>query len=282
VTSPPPLLSQPDAAVRPLRDRRAPLRVAGELLLTLGAVVLLFAAYEILGTEWSAGEAQRGASEELDRLWRAPAPPAAPTGPGVPGATAAGPAPAVGSPELRMYVPALGRGWVRTVLEGVGQDVLARGPGHYPGTALPGSPGNVAIAGHRVGHGAPFDAAADVRSCDAVVLEARTGWFVYRVLPFAGEQSAWSRTAAARPSCRGVAPLAGVPGQEIVPPTGTEVIAPVPGRPGVAASAPLLTITTCNPRFSARQRLVLHAVLVATYPKAQHGPGWRPSELAGV
>jgi len=273
---------RPGPGARPAQDARAPLRWAGELLVTLGVVVLLFAGYEVVGTDWSAGAAQRGASEELDRLWRASAPTGAPGAAGASDGAGPGPAPVVGRPELRMYVPALGRGWVRTVLEGVGQDVLARGPGHYPGTALPGSPGNVAIAGHRVGHGAPFDAAADVRSCDAVVLETRTAWFVYRVLPFAGEQAAWARTAAARPSCRGVASLAGIPGQEIVAPTATEVIAPVPGRPGAAASASLLTVTTCNPRFSARQRLVLHAVLVATYPKDRHGPGWRPSELAGA
>jgi sortase (surface protein transpeptidase) len=39
------------------------------------------------------------------------------------------------------------------VVEGSGPDQLAQGPGHYVGTAMPGQPGNVTIAGHRVGKG---------------------------------------------------------------------------------------------------------------------------------
>jgi sortase (surface protein transpeptidase) len=35
---------------------------------------------------------------------------------------------------------------------GVGSAVLAKGPGHYPGTSLPGAGGTVALAGHRVTH----------------------------------------------------------------------------------------------------------------------------------
>ncbi len=257
-------------------SRRAAVRGLGELVLTLGIVVLLFAGYEVFVTGWTADGAQSAASADLDRTWAAPA------GAGAGAVTA----PAVGKPALRLHIPGLGPGWARTVLEGVGQDVLASGPGHYPGSALPGTPGNVALAGHRVGHGAPFDGLGELHSCDALVLETRGEWFVYRLLPFPGEVAGWTRSAAARPRCKGIDALGGsyssTPGREIVPPTAGEVVAPVPRRPGVAPERQLLTLTTCHPRFSARQRLVLHAVLVTTYAKAGHPPQWRPSELDGI
>ena len=244
--------------------RRSVVRGVGELVLTLGAVVLLFAGYEVYATGWATAGAQSAASADLDRIWTA-----APAGPGI-GAT-----PAVGQPALRLHIPGLGPGWVRTVLEGVGQDVLKSGPGHYPGTALPGTPGDVALAGHRVGHGAPFDGLGELGSCDVLALEDRTAWHVYRVLPFPGA-----------PACRGIAPMdglyAGLSGREIVPPTAGEVVAPVPHHPGAAPKWELLTLTTCHPRFSARQRLVLHAALAATYPKAGHPPDWQPAELTGI
>lgn len=277
-TSEAPLL-EPDLAVMPQpgRERRlAVLRGAGEVVLTLGVLLLLFAVYEVVVTGWESGAAQSAAAAQLDRDWQRPQPAAA--------AGVVPPAPPAGQPELRMYIPALGSDWIRTVLEGVDQDVLAKGPGHYPGAALPGSVGNVAIAGHRVGHGAPFDAAGDLRSCDAIVLETRTTWFVYRLLPFSEERADWARTAARRPECRGVAPLTGayadVVGREIVAPTATQVIAPVADHPGARAALQMLTITTCHPRFSAHQRMILHAVLSAAYTKADLAPGWRPSELA--
>lgn len=280
MTVPKTTLLEPDLARLP-RDRRdrheALLRAIGEGVLTLGVVIMLFTGYEVVVTGWESAAAQSRAAADLDRQWGSStgAKPVAGT---VPVASA------VGEPELRMYVPALGEDWTRTVLEGVGQDVLAAGPGHYPGTALPGALGNVAIAGHRVGHGAPFDAAGELQSCDAIVLEDRTTWFVYRLLPLSGEQNGWAKTSAARPRCRGVGPLSGVyanlPGREIVVPTSTQVIAPVPDQPGVAATRQLMTITTCNPRFSARQRLVLHAGLTVAYAKADHPGGWRPPDLA--
>ncbi len=250
---------------------RAGMGVAGELVITLGVIVLLFAGYELVVTDWESDQAQGAASAELDRQWAAPPP-------GTPAVQESG------APALRLYVPALGDGWVRTVLQGVGQDVLAKGPGHYPRTAVPGELGNVALAGHRVGHGAPFDAAAELRSCDAMVVETRTTWFVYRLLPLAEERAAWAATARSRPRCRGVTPPGGVyadvVGREIVEPTATDVIAPVPHRPGVAPTLQLLTITTCHPRFSARERMVLHAVLVAAHQKASSPAGWRPAELS--
>jgi sortase (surface protein transpeptidase) len=78
------------------------------------------------------------------------------------------------------------------------------------------------------------------------------------------------------------APYPDVPGQEIVLPSNGTVIAAVPGQPRDAVRAPeagarLITLTTCTPKFSAQQRLIVHGVLVARYP-AGGGP---PAELMG-
>ena len=42
------------------------------------------------------------------------------------------------------------------LLYGIRDDVLARGLGLWPGTGLPGKPGNAVVAGHRTSHGAPM------------------------------------------------------------------------------------------------------------------------------
>ena len=48
------------------------------------------------------------------------------------------------------------------VVSGTNEADLAKGPGHYLGTAMPGQAGNVAIAGHRTTHGAPFNRLAEL------------------------------------------------------------------------------------------------------------------------
>jgi sortase A len=110
-------------------------------------------------------------------------------------------------------------------VQGVSLDALKEGPGHYPGTPLPGQAGNVAIAGHRTTYLHPFWGLGQLRKGDTVVLQTRAGTFTYRVL--------WERAVA---------------------PDDWSVVAPT------ASSA--LTLTTCNPLFHSTQRLVVRAVLV--------------------
>jgi sortase A len=153
------------------------------------------------------------------------------------------------------------------IVEGSGQDQLAQGPGHYQGSAMPGQPGNVAIAGHRVGKGSPFLDLDKLRPGDAIVVETQNYWFTYRVLGDAA-----TGDFSTDPS--------GIPGQEIVQPTDVGVIATTPDSPGAPASGQYLTLTTCHPKFSARQRLIVHAVLDgAPLPKVDAPDG--PPALAG-
>jgi sortase A len=117
-------------------------------------------------------------------------------------------------------------------VEGVTPEALAKGPGHYPNTPMPGHGGNVAIAGHRTTHLSPFWGLDTMRPGDAVTLVTREGRFIYRVV--------W--VGVAQPDADWVLSATGVP---------------------------TLTLTTCFPRFSSAQRLILRAVQV--YGRTPHG-----------
>ncbi len=62
-------------------------------------------------------------------------------------------------------------------------------------------------------------------------------------------------------------------------PTAIEVTYPVPGRPGAKPTQRLLTLTTCHPEYSARQRMIVRAQLEAPLKK---GPGVVPPALQGA
>jgi sortase (surface protein transpeptidase) len=213
-------------------------RGVGELLVTAGLVVLLFVVYEVYVTDLLNDRRQDQLSDQIHQTWDAE--PAPTVGTPV--------APPVGEPLAVLHVPRLGEDWARVVLEGTSEDQLRQGPGHYVGTAMPGQRGNLALAGHRVGKGSPFLDADQLRPGDPIVVETADAWFVYRVLgdpatgDFAGDPS-------------------GIPGQQVVAPSDVDVIAPVPDAVGAAPTGSYLTLTTCHPKFSARQRLIVHAVL---------------------
>ena len=220
---------------------RAVARALGELLVTGGLVVLLFVVYELHVTDLLAERRQDDLSQQLYEKWdRTPgaAPGAAPVEDGI-----------VGEAFAVLHIPRLGSDYHRVVLEGTDEEQLSQGPGHYVGTAMPGEPGNAAFAGHRVGKGSPFLDLDRLRPGDPVVVETADSWFVYRVLGDAG-----SGEFTTDPS--------GIPGQQIVSPDRVEVIAPTPMTSGDApASGAFLTLTTCHPKYSARQRLIVHARL---------------------
>lgn len=266
---------------------RTALGVTGELLITMGVVVLLFVAYEVYVTDWLSAAKQDDATAALDRNWSDGE------------ITAADPGnqrtekfrPGDGEGFAKLYVPAFGSDFVFTVLEGTTDRILEIGPGHYKDTAFPGEPGNFSVAGHRVGKGAPFNDLDLLRSCDALVVETRESWVIYRVLPMPDEVAGWATGRGTDPRCAGVNPLGGryakVPGREIVLPSQSGVIAPVPGHPELSfdavppeEQAALITLTTCHPRFSAAKRMVLHGVFAKEYPKDPANPDARPPELA--
>jgi sortase (surface protein transpeptidase) len=224
---------------------RTLVRGLGQSLLTVGLVAVLFVVYQLFVTDLINDRRQDALNDELRTEWnqgRAWAPPAG----GRPATAAEVP---VGAAFAVLYIPRLSTDYRRVVLEGTTEAQLAQGPGHCPGTAMPGQPGNVAIAGHRVGKGSPFLDLDLLRPGDPIVLETKDAWFVYRVL---GDPETGNL----------LADPSGIPGQQVVNPDDLQVIAPTPnGAPDAAPTGAYLTLTTCHPRFSARQRLVVHAAL---------------------
>lgn len=283
------------------RSPRDPLRTTvrglGQLLITAGVIVLLFVVYEVWVTNLFGAQRQAAATEALDELWQdvvvAPGEQTVITQPGgVVVTTAAAPTldpgertrnydTSEGNGFAKLYIPSFGPDFVFTVVEGVQQKDLYNGPGHYPHSQYPGEQGNFAIAGHRVNKGAPFDDLGLLNSCDAIVIETRSDWFVYRVLPMAEEVGTWADTKHAH--CKGVGvqtgQYSGVYGREITSPTDIAQVYAVPHRGGYAVPAGaqrMITLTTCHPKFSDAQRMIIHGVLTASYAKAD---GFLPPEM---
>ncbi len=246
------------------------MRTFGEVLITLGVVVLLFVVYELYVTNLMSAQLQREASAALDERWSQERELHADL--------------ADGTAFARIYIPSFGADWGFTVQQGVDGAALEVGPGHYKETAMPGEPGNFGVAGHRVGKGAPFNDLDLLNSCDAIVIETVDSFFVYRVLPMSGEVAGWAQGKARDPRCANVAPLQDEQGaydetfgRVIVTPDRGDAVAPVPYKPEStlppASQAALLTLTTCHPQFSDRERLIIHSVLTNQFRK-QPGAGY--------
>jgi sortase A len=215
----------------------------GELLITAGAVLLLFVAWQLWWTDVEANRSQSATVEALAEDFQrpVPSPTASPTSttPISDLPTSVAPGQAFGI----LRIPRLGEEWARPVLEGIDPGTLQDGIGHYPKTALPGAVGNVGLAGHRTTYGRPFHDIEQLRPGDKLVIETARGHTVYAVDRHA-----------------------------IVPPTATDVIAPVPQRPGASPTEAWLTLTTCHPKYSAEQRYIVFARLVGTYPRGTELP----------
>ena len=134
-------------------------------------------------------------------------------------------------PSASSSIPKIGL--ERAIVQGIGVPDLRKGPGHYPATPMPGQLGNAAIAGHRTTYGAPFNRLDELAPGDPIIITTLAGTYHYTMTQ-----------------------------QIIVTPKEVFVLDPTPNA--------TLTLTTCNPKFSASQRLVVKAVLDADRsPKPQ-------------
>ncbi len=216
-------------------------RVTGWTLVWLGALTLGFVAHQLWITSWFAQHNQGELGEERVAQWASTSITEVEVAPADDGETAqdpgeAPPQPVVlkveSPPELHaafalIRIPSIERladGW--NVVEGVTLADLKTGAGHMPDTALPGQPGNAVISGHRTTYGQPFHELDQLKPGDRIEVETALGTHVYAVRE-----------------------------TRIVAATELSVTEPRDGA--------WLTLTTCHPMFSARQRLVVFAELVA-------------------
>jgi sortase A len=191
----------------------------GRALVAGGILVLLFVAYQLWGTNLHEARAQTSLKRSFEQtLATTTTTVASPSDP-----TEAPPPPPEGEAVAVIRIPDIGL--EKAVVEGVGVPDLKKAPGHYPGTPMPGQPGNAAIAGHRTTYGAPFSRLDELAPGDEIQVTTLQGEFTYEV-----------------------------EGSRIVAPSEVSVLAPTEDD--------RLTLTTCHPRFSARQRLVVTATLV--------------------
>lgn len=254
----------------PARTPRAVrlVRVAAWALIAAGAVVALYLVYSLWFTnlqtaaaqddmraQWTAqvgpvdagapapppatpaaGATQQSVGDPVDD----PGPTAAPVDPDpaddpVVGGTATGPEAPTGDAVALVWFerpggPAPVTDEPYVVVSGVSLADLARGPGHYPSTAGPGEEGNFAVAGHRTTHGAPFFRLDDLTEGDEIhVMDTGGRTHVYRYVT-----------------------------QRVVAPTTVSVL----GDDPLGVEGDTVTLTTCHPRFSNRQRLVVVGELV--------------------
>jgi len=217
-------------------------RGIGQLLITAGLVLLLFCVYELWFTGLYTKQQQHDLDKTLDRTW-AQTPVTQKPDPLHPLAYH------VGDGIARIWLPTLGKDVHYVVVEGVGRDDLKKGPGHYPTSAQVGAVGNVVISGHRTTYLAPFNRVDELHAGDPVVLETQDSWYTYSVTS-----------------------------ETVVQPTAIEVTYPVPGHLGEKPTQRLLTLTTCNPKYSAKTRLVVRGLLQS--PMAKLGGALPPALVA--
>jgi len=227
----------------------------GRTLIFSGIVLLLFVAYQL----WGTGLDEEGHQEDLtislghslgiDRADTEDADAAAVDAEITEKLAAIDPAtappaqvPKEGEPEGKIEIPKIGLK-SKTFVEGVAKADLRKGPGHYPGTPLPGNPGNAAIAGHRTTYGAPFNRIDELVPGDQIITYTLQGKFVYEVVESPQERRSgaengnWGR------------------GWYAVKPNDVSVLAPTDQN--------MLTLTACHPKYSAKLRIIVQAKLVA-------------------
>jgi sortase A len=229
---------QTPAKSAPGRTWRTVVRGIGQTFITAGLIILLFVAYELWWTGLTTRHDQHELINTLRQEWAH-------------GQTIKNPP--LGSGIAILRIPRLGKNYAFVVVQGTSTADLIKGPGHQPGTAMPGKLGNFYVAGHRTTYLHPFYNINELKPGDPIVLETRTMWFTYTVGDIPG-------TAAKH--------------QEIVSPSDVAVTYPVPDQPNPALTPTqhVLTFTSCNPRYSASQRIVVHALLSESQRKSQGLP----------
>lgn len=242
------------SVVQPPRRRRGVfgtvIQVLGELLITAGVILMLFVAWELWWTNLDADRIQQQAAQEFSRRLHAPVTPQ-----GDPQQDY-GPAPAATAPTKvgevfgLAFIPRFGPDYApRPLVQGTSAAQLdTLGLGHYTATAMPGELGNFAVAGHRQTRGAVLDNIHTLVPGDRIYVQMAEGYYTY----------VFRNT-------------------EIVLPSANDVLLPVPTVPNAKPQQSILTMTSCNPRFGAQERIIAYSVLESWRPLSA-GP---PPEIAG-
>ena len=218
----------------------------GSSLITLGLLMFLFVGYQLWGTGIEEAQSQNKLENRFAEIAvtasSIPSTSVAPSISEPPVKTTIAPLKPIvvneGDPIAIIAMPTIGVN--KYVVAGVQTADLKKGPGHYPGTPFPGELGNASIAGHRTTYGEPFRHLDDLNLGDPIIITDLLGRkFTYLVT-----------------------------NQQVVGATDSWVVATTDRTKAI------LTLTTCHPEFSAKQRLIISAELdltqsdIATSPAA--------------
>lgn len=210
------------------------LRIFGKFLISVGVGVLLFVAWTLWGTGIYTNQQQAALAQEFDQL------PAVESEPGdEPEPTGPSSLPGPSDPAFRLRIPSIDLQQI--VVEGVGTEDLKKGPGHYPSCrpgfdrplctefkeVWPGQEGRVIVSGHRTTYGAPFWDLDKLEKGDEIITDTQWGTYTYEVTE-----------------------------KRIVQPDSLAI--------AIQSDAAEIVLTTCNPKYSAAQRLIVFGRLVTT------------------
>ncbi|MGV8970054.1 MAG: class E sortase [Microbacteriaceae bacterium] len=225
--------------------------VAGELIITAGVLVLLFVGWQQWFNDLVVGASQQEAAVSLTEQWSAPQLVSQNQG-DLEAGSDTGARPSSEEPAILpltanqsdfavLIVPRFGEDFRRTISSGVSSDILnsrSSGVGHYSETNAPGELGNFAIAAHRTTHGRSFHDIGTLVTGDHIFVETIDGWYryVYR-------------------------------NSEYVRPSGVGVLAPLPQFRDLVPNERILTMTSCNPLYSAAERIIAYSVMDAWFPR---------------
>jgi sortase A len=228
--------------------------VFGELLMTIGVIVLLYVAWQMwIGDVIYAAERNQEGTQ-LSQQWQqeyaaqSPTPDPAPSEqPGAPAVIepVALPQPADAQQFGVMHIPRFGADYMVPIAGGVSRarTLDPIGIGHYPDSAMPGEVGNFALAAHRTTFGKPFNRIAELHVGDAIVVETEAGWYTYRF-----------RTL------------------EYVTPDAVDVLLDVPRKPDVPAGERYITMTSCSPMYAMTERIVGYGLFESFTPRSAGAP----------
>lgn len=220
----------------------------GELLVTVGVLVLGFVGWQVWLSDDILGGQQQAAAETFAQSLAGEAPAGEPAAELRTDEPPVAEAPGAQEAFAVVYIPRFGN-FQRVVAEGTSRfvlDSLDLGLAHYDTSAMPGDVGNFAIAGHRNGQGGPFTRLDELVVGDRIYVQTAGIWYVYEYRD-----------------------------SEYVQPTQVDVVAPVPNQPDAVPTDRIMTMTTCHPEWSAATRLITYSVFV----------GWSetmPAELAAI
>jgi sortase A len=210
-------------------------------LVGVGLAMLGYVGWQFFGTNLVSERRQQETVAELEQRWRQAEPVR------IEGAEADGTAEVqLGEASALIRIPRFGSDYVMPVLEGISEDVLARGFGHFADSADAGEKGNYALAAHRVTHGEPLRDMPELRPGDEVIVETRDSVYTYV--------------------------LDTDPEDLVVTFEDVWVIAPDPQNPAPRGVQPpdhprLITLTTCAELFHTDDRMIAFGHLVGAEHK---------------